>query len=479
MTIPRNEVTEVQRIPLDLIDSSPFNVRQMIDVDSLTRSIDSVGQIVPLRLRPAGDRYQVRTGERKYLALKRAGATHADAIIVEGSDEEVISEQWDENEEREAYTDYERALKLRQVLDALGLTQTELAERLGKKQNWVSRHLSILKLDGIIPRGIIQKVSERHARAILAAPDEDRQDLGKYVELYLEEKGEILPATVIEDYARELTNTREFEKNRRRFLYEVEPVLGPSEESVAEFARPLPEEYIKEQDLGWVFDAEAYGNEAGFLTKIATLTAEELEFCIAHETRPLNLQRLNEEIDRRELDQPKRLLLNEPPTTSAQILTTINQIVGEPVEDLPTKLMEEHGLTEQEADAALQAYRETYPDIWDRGYSKEPEEPMTVEQYVVDVLTHNSEVEPAELAKVTAEMYGVSEAYAQGLIDRTTGKRRGRKPRDPYEAKSPKTICPLCGRANAEKNRILMVLEEHQATQPGITLLSWLREVLA
>ena len=103
---------------------------------------------------------------------------------------------------------------------------------------------------------------------------------------------------------------------------------------------------------------------------------------------------------------------------------------------------------------------------------------MTAEQYVADVLTHNPEVEPAELAKVTAEMFGVSEAYAQGLIDRK-GQKRGPKPRDPYAARSPKTSCPLCGRANAEMNRILMVLEEYQATQPEVTLIDWLKEVLA
>ena len=71
---------------------------------------------------------------RRFLALKAAGATHVDAIVVEGTDEEVISEQWDENEEREGYTDYEPALKLRQMMDALKLTQTELAERIGKTQ---------------------------------------------------------------------------------------------------------------------------------------------------------------------------------------------------------------------------------------------------------------------------------------------------------------------------------------------------------
>ena len=103
---------------------------------------------------------------------------------------------------------------------------------------------------------------------------------------------------------------------------------------------------------------------------------------------------------------------------------------------------------------------------------------MTAEQYVADVLTHSPEVDHEELTRVTAEMFGVAEGYAMGLIDRNLSQKRGRKPRDPYAAPSPVTTCPLCGKANAEKNRLLMVLEEHQAT-PGVTLVDWLREVLA
>ncbi|MBC8222992.1 hypothetical protein H8E65_00255 [Candidatus Bathyarchaeota archaeon] len=140
--------------------------------------------------------------------------------------------------------------------------------------------------------------------------------------------------------------------------------------------------------------------------------------------------------------------------------------------------MEAYDLSEEEAQAALQAYRETYPDIWERCYAEkvEEEEPeMTVEQYVADVLLHSPEVSHEELVRVAAEMFGVPEAYVQGLIDRNLGQKRGRKPRDPYAAR---IMCPLCGRQNAEKNRVLMVLEEYQATQPRVTLVDWLREVL-
>ena len=412
----------VKRIPLDLIDSSPFNVRQQIDTVTLTKSILDAGQIVPLRLRPVGDRYQIRSGERRFNALKQAGATHADAIVVEGSDEEVIDEQWMENEERDDYTDYERAMKLRQMLDALGLTQEQLAEKIGKGQSWVSRHLAILKLEEFMPRGIIHKLSERHARVIVQAPEEDWSTLVHYVEVYFEEQDTFPSVSTLEEYTREATGAREFEKTRR-FIYEIEGKPAPYETSVeeplAESTEVNPEAFIEEHNLGWVFDVEANG--AGFLTKIQMITDEELEFCLAHETRPLSLQRLNEETDRRD----PRPLLKQPPVTASPIITS------------------------------------------------EEEESLTTEEYVADVLTYNPEVKHSELVKATVEMFDVSEEYVQGLIDRS------RKRRDLYATKSPTTLCPLCGRANAQKNRILMVLEEYQATQPGVTLVDWLKEVLA
>jgi len=488
MTPPRSELTEVQRIPLDRIKLSPLNVRQEIDVGSLTCSIGRTGQIEPLRVRTMGEVFEIRTGRRRFLALKEAGATHANAIIVEGTDEEVITEQWNENEERADYTDYERALKLRQMLDALGLNQEQLSERIGMSRSRIAQFLRILKLEGIVTIVTLRMLLESQARAILAAPEADWPALVNYVELYLEEKGELLPASAIEDYAQQLAHATEIGKNRRRFLYEIEEEAAGAEElpGTAEEAASEAKAYIEEHDLGWVFDAEANG--AGFLTKIGMLTDEELAFCLTHETRPLSIQRLNEETDRRGTDRGLKPLLKAPSSsaTDPRIVASINRMVGEPAEAIPVKLMEEHGLTEEEAQAALESYRETYPDIWStcypdesEGEAEEPEEPMTAEQYVADVLTHNPGVGHEELAKATAEMFGVSEAYAMGLIDRNQSKKRGPKPRDPYAARSPITTCPLCGRANAEKNRILMVLEEYQASKPGITLVDWLKEVLA
>lgn len=479
---------EVQRIPLDLIDPSPFNVRQEIQVDGLAGSMLDAGQIVPLRVRPTGDRFEVRTGTRRFYALRDTGASHADAIVVEGSDGEVIAEQWVENEERMAYTDYERALKLRQILDATGLNQTELADRVGKDKSWVSRHLAILKLEDVLPRGNIHLLSEKQARAILAAPEEDRQQLARYVEAYHGEQGETPPASDIEACAGDLELAREMEQSWRPFA-DLKGADTPEPGTVEEYAEEA-KGFIVEHGLEVILEGEP--SSSPYLTKLGMLSDEELGFCLVHETRSISLRRLNTEKRLREFRgggapqqekaQPgegSEPAAEEPPVN---LDTAINKVVGLSAPEIVKTLVEGHGVTEEQAREALESYRETFPDIWALTHPdpeetpEADEEPMTAERYVRDVLSHNPEVGHEELAKTTAEMFGVSESYARGLIDRALGRKRGRKPRD---AMSPVTTCPLCGRANAEKNRLLMILEGVEANDPEMKVADWLREVLA
>jgi len=115
-------------ISLDKIDLSPFNTRVLYDEEALTGlvySLSMVGQIQPLVVRPAGDeRFELVAGERRYRAMKKGGITKADCVVKELSDSEAIRYQWDENESRESYSDYEKALKLRQIMEANDWTQT-------------------------------------------------------------------------------------------------------------------------------------------------------------------------------------------------------------------------------------------------------------------------------------------------------------------------------------------------------------------
>jgi hypothetical protein len=93
------------------------------------------------------------------------------------------------------------------------------------------------------------------------------------------------------------------------------------------------------------------------------------------------------------------------------------------------------------AKEALESYRRSYPDIWNLCYPEEheeepePGEPQTAEDYVEHILRDDPDADPELLTKTVAEIYGVNEHYARGLVDRILGKRRGRRPQDFYRAR--------------------------------------------
>jgi len=478
-------MAQVELIPLDLIITSPFNVRKNVVVESLADSINRSGQLEPIRVRPVPGGYEIITGKRRFAALQMVGATHVDAIVCEGSDEEVVLEQWDENEEREQYSDYEKALKLEQIKDKLGLTQEGLGEKIGRKQNWISRHLAMLKLEGIIPIGILSQMKESQARAFLQASEEDWSFVASFVEAAFEESGQPPPSTTITEYINELKQTKQTEIRRRQLLDE-EPKTDDSRQETRKA-------YIAEHDLDCILRGSP--NDAHYLTKLAMITDDELEFCLAHESRLVCIRRLNEEKRRRGLEtkesvepKPESPTRGSPSETSQS--STLNAFIyrkmGVPVEELRIRLVKELSLTENKASEALAHYKERHPDIWKSFYTEhnEPkadeddEEDLTIEEYVEDIFRRVPDVDIDLLTKTVAGIYDVQEAYVRGIIKRLTGKKRGRRPQNPYSAaRSPTCTCPLCGRANAEKNRILIIHEEYHENNPTLSLVEWLENI--
>ncbi len=196
-------MTEVVRLPVDLIDPSPFNTRRFTDSElrELADSLKRSGQVQPIKVRPRpGGRYEIVVGERRWRAARLAGLEYVDAIVVEMSDEEVIMAQWEENEARRDFTDYERALKLRQMLDTFKCSYGELADRLGKSKGWVSNHLRMLELEGAFSRETLFKLFEFQARAILSAPESLRDRVCRWVDEFTREHGEPPSADAIKDY---------------------------------------------------------------------------------------------------------------------------------------------------------------------------------------------------------------------------------------------------------------------------------------
>lgn len=132
------------RLPLALIDANPAQARQHFDEAALQELADSIvacGVLQPIVVRPVGDRYQVVAGERRTRAARLAGEVMISAIIRELTDEHAAYIVAVENLQREDLTPADEARWLQNLLDLTGCSQRELARRLGKSHEYVSKRL--------------------------------------------------------------------------------------------------------------------------------------------------------------------------------------------------------------------------------------------------------------------------------------------------------------------------------------------------
>ena len=163
------------QIPIDQIDIGD-NVRTDIgDLDDLAASIEQLGVLQPVRVRPEGDRYALVFGQRRVLAARLAGLETIPALVGPASPENVRPiEQLVENLQRRDLNPLEEARALRDVLDAEpGLTQKALGDRIGRSQAFVANALRILDLTpsvaGLVETG---SLSGAHAKALASLTPE-------------------------------------------------------------------------------------------------------------------------------------------------------------------------------------------------------------------------------------------------------------------------------------------------------------------
>lgn len=169
--------TTVLQLPINAIRPNPYQPRKEMDKEALSElcaSIKSYGLMQPVVVRQInGCEYELIAGERRLRACRMADMSEISAVVVRagGSDSAVMA--LIENIQRENLGYIEEAEAYCTLLSEHGMTQEELAERVGKKQSTVANKIRILKLSPQI-RGILaeNKLTERHARALLKLPNE-------------------------------------------------------------------------------------------------------------------------------------------------------------------------------------------------------------------------------------------------------------------------------------------------------------------
>lgn len=168
---------EVVEVPVSQIRANPYQPRKEMQQESLEElgnSIRQYGLMQPLVVRQLNcNEYELIAGERRLRACRHIGLERVPAVImcVGGTDSAVLA--LIENIQRENLNYMEEAEAFTALISEHGLTQEELADKLGKKQSTVANKIRILKLSPEIRAVLMQnRLTERHARALLRLPDE-------------------------------------------------------------------------------------------------------------------------------------------------------------------------------------------------------------------------------------------------------------------------------------------------------------------
>ena len=177
--IPELEEAESEgrlEIPIAQIRPNPFQPRREFDPEKLAElaaSIREHGVLQPILLRRVEGGYQVVAGERRLRAAEQAGLTKIPAVIGDFSDATMMQVALVENLQRADLNPIEEAEAYRRLIEEFGLTQEEIAQKVGKSRSAIANTLRLLNLPAAIQEDLrAGRASEGHARAVLGLTDE-------------------------------------------------------------------------------------------------------------------------------------------------------------------------------------------------------------------------------------------------------------------------------------------------------------------
>lgn len=183
----------VRMLEVTRISPNPHQPRTRFDettLAELTESIRSHGIIQPLIVTvapPASHRdagtgaslaaepaatYWIVAGERRWRAAQRAGLVQVPVIVRDTTSQQLMELALVENLQRDDLNPLEEATAYQALMDEFGLTQAEVAERVGKSRPAVANTVRLLALPAVVQAAVVEeRISAGHARPLLALPD--------------------------------------------------------------------------------------------------------------------------------------------------------------------------------------------------------------------------------------------------------------------------------------------------------------------
>lgn len=160
-------------VPIDSVVPNRLQPRTVFDeekIRELSESIKEQGIIQPLVVSPVGDgRYELIAGERRLRAARLAGFEEVPVIIKKVDDEGLLAISIIENIQREDLNPIEEARAFQELTGQFGLTQEDVAKKVGRSRSSVANSLRLLALPRLIQEDVAAgRYSAGHARAILS-----------------------------------------------------------------------------------------------------------------------------------------------------------------------------------------------------------------------------------------------------------------------------------------------------------------------
>lgn len=170
----------LQDVPVADITPNPNQPRVHFDEESLaelTASIQQIGVLQPVLVRPVGSGFELIAGERRWRAAGRAGLATIPAIVRTSDDLASVEHALIENLHRQDLTPLEEAAAYQQLVEDFELTHEQVADRVGKSRSAITNTLRLLGLPPGIQHLLADgRLSAGHARALLGTPDRTLQE---------------------------------------------------------------------------------------------------------------------------------------------------------------------------------------------------------------------------------------------------------------------------------------------------------------
>ena len=175
---PKERGEGVTEIDISSIFANPNQPRKVFDETALRELADSIskhGVIMPIIVNKSGDRYMIIAGERRYRASKLAGLSKVPVIVKTYNERQIKEISLIENLQREDLNPIEAATAMRSLMNDYGMTQEDLADRIGKSRPAIANTLRLLSLSQEVIKMVANgQLSAGHARALISVPQTDQ-----------------------------------------------------------------------------------------------------------------------------------------------------------------------------------------------------------------------------------------------------------------------------------------------------------------